>query len=189
MEEDPGRARRMLLNLTGYLRGSLRRTRSGATTLGEELDLVRAYLEIQEVRMGERLAFDIRCPEPLRDRPLPPLLLQPLVENALRHGLEPRVEGGRVTVSAVRAGDALVLEVQDDGAGIDLHRPPGVGLANVRERVRAISGGAGSLTLQPVVPSGLCARIVIPWDMPGPAATGAGAAGGDAAGVTTGGRA
>jgi signal transduction histidine kinase len=162
VDEDPARAKRMLLNFTVYLRGSLRRTRSGATTLGEELDLVRAYLEIQAVRMGERLTWTVDCPEALRVRPLPPLLLQPLVENALRHGLEPKRGGGRIAVSAVREGDALILEVRDDGMGLEPHRPPGVGLTNVRERVRAISGGAGSVTLRPVEPSGLCVRITLP---------------------------
>ncbi len=164
VDGDPAGARRMLLNLTSYLRGSLRRTRAGATTLGEELDLVRAYLEIQAVRMRERLRWTLDCPEALRDHPLPPLLLQPLVENAIRHGLEPRPGGGGIVVTAGREGDALVLEVRDDGMGIDPHRPPGVGLANVRERVRAISGGAGSVTLRPVEPSGLCVRIALPWD-------------------------
>ena len=165
VDGDPARAKRMLLNLTSYLRGSLRRTRAGATTLGEELDLVRAYLEIQAVRMGERLAWTVRCPEGLCHRPLPPLLLQPLVENALRHGLEPKPGGGRIAVTAEREGEALVLEVQDDGLGLDPHRPPGVGLTNVRERVRAISGGAGSVTLRPVEPNGLCVRIALPWEL------------------------
>ncbi|HYD41167.1 MAG TPA: histidine kinase [Anaeromyxobacter sp.] len=164
VDGDPARAKRMLLNLTSYLRGSLRRTRSGATTLGEELDLVRAYLEIQAVRMGERLRFTLECPAALRDHPLSPLLLQPIVENALRHGLEPKPDGGSIAVTAGREGGALVLEVRDDGVGIDPHRPPGVGLANVRERVRAISGGAGGVTLRPVEPSGLCVRIALPWD-------------------------
>ena len=162
VDEDPPRARRMLMNLTSYLRGSLRRTRAGATTLGEELDLVRAYLEIQAVRMGERLRFTLRCPEALRERPLPPLLLQPIVENALRHGLEPKPGGGEVVVSVERDGEALVLEVTDDGMGLDPHRPPGVGLTNVRERVRAISGGLGTVTLRPGGSGGLCVRIVLP---------------------------
>jgi sensor histidine kinase YesM len=113
--------------------------------------------------MGERLAWSIRCPDALRERPLPPLLLQPLVENALRHGLEPRPGGGHVTVSAARDGDTLVLEVVDDGMGLDPHRAPGVGLANVRERVRAISGGAGTVTLRPGAPTGLLVRISLPF--------------------------
>lgn len=164
VDDDPARARRMLVNLTSYLRGSLRRTRAGATTLGEELDLVRAYLEIQAVRMRERLAWTVQCADGLRDRPFPPLLLQPLVENALRHGLEPKPGGGRIAVTAAREGETLVLEVHDDGLGLDPHRPPGVGLANVRERVRLLTGGAGTVTLRPVEPSGLCVRIAFPFE-------------------------
>jgi sensor histidine kinase YesM len=177
VDRDPPRAKRMLLNLTSYLRGSLGRTRSGATTLGEELDLVRAYLEIQAVRMGDRLSFELSCPDELRSLPLPPLLVQPLVENALRHGLEPRPGGGRVWVSAAREGDGLALEVRDDGPGLDPHQPAGVGLSNVRERVRAVSGGRGALTLHPVAAGGLSARITLPLDPPAAPARAAGAAG------------
>ncbi len=164
VDRDPPRAKRMLLNLTSYLRGSLGRTRAGATTLGEELDLVRAYLEIQAVRMGDRLSFELSCPDELRCVPLPPLLVQPLVENALRHGLEPRAAGGRVWISAVREDGGLALEVRDDGPGLDPHQPAGVGLTNVRERVRAISSGRGALVLRPVAAGGLSARITLPLD-------------------------
>ena len=162
VDTDPPRARRMLLDLTSYLRGALHRTRAGAITLGEELELVRAYLEIQAVRMGPRLSFTIACPEPLRGLALPPLLLQPLVENALRHGLEPKPGGGTVAVTAAREGDDLVLEVKDDGMGLDPRRPAGLGLANVRARVEGGSGGRGAVLLRPGVPQGLCVRISLP---------------------------
>jgi sensor histidine kinase YesM len=177
VDRDPPRAKRMLLNLTSYLRGSLGRTRAGATTLGEELDLVRAYLEIQAVRMGDRLSFVLSCPDELRTVPLPPLLVQPLVENALRHGLEPRPAGGRLWVSAAREGGGLALEVRDDGPGLDPHLPAGVGLTNVRERVRAVSGGRGALTLRPVAAGGLSARITLPLDPPAAPARAAGGVG------------
>jgi signal transduction histidine kinase len=166
IDGDPPRAKKMLLNLTSYLRGSLRRTRAGAVTLGEELQLVRAYLEIQAVRMGPRLGFRIDCADDVREAPLPPLLLQPLVENALKHGLEPRPQGGTVTVSAARLGEELVLEVRDDGLGLDPHHRAGVGLTNVRRRVEAVSGGRGSLTLRPLAEGGLCARICLPIPSP-----------------------
>jgi signal transduction histidine kinase len=174
VDADPPRAKKMLHNLTSYLRGSLGRTRAGATTLGEELDLVRAYLEIQAVRMGSRLTWRISCPDDVRHLTLPPLLLQPLVENALRHGLEPKPGGGEVSVSAARERDELVLEVRDDGLGLDPRRPAGVGLTNVRERVRALSGGRGSLTLRPAEAGGLCARIALPLDASPPPARAAG---------------
>ncbi|HVO19296.1 MAG TPA: histidine kinase [Anaeromyxobacter sp.] len=170
VDSDPQRAKRMLRNLTSYLRGSLRRTRAGPTTLGEELELVHAYLEIQAVRMGDRLVFGLSCPEELRGLPLPPLLVQPLVENALRHGLEPKPGGGGVWISAARRGDTLVLEVRDDGLGLDPHQPAGVGLSNVRERVRTVSGGRGALTLHPVETGGLTARLTLPLDALAPPA-------------------
>jgi sensor histidine kinase YesM len=119
--------------------------------------------------MGTRLAWRISCPDEIRDLTLPPLLLQPLVENALRHGLEPKPGGGEVAVSAAREEGELVLEVRDDGLGLDPHRPAGMGLNNVRERVRAVSRGRGSLTLRPAVAGGLCVRIVLPLGTASPA--------------------
>jgi len=162
VDADPGGAKRMLVNLTSYLRASLHRTRAGATTLGEELDLVRAYLEIQAERMGARLAYRIDCPAELRGLSLPPLLVQPLVENAVRHGLEPRPGGGEVRIRAGLEEDALFLEVRDDGAGIAAQGRSGVGLANVRARVRAVSRGRGSVVIQPVAPHGVSVRIALP---------------------------
>jgi sensor histidine kinase YesM len=162
VDGDPRAAKRMLVNLTSYLRASLQRTRTGATMLGEELDLVRAYLEIQAERMGARLAWCIDCAPELRGLPLPPLLLQPLVENAVRHGLEPSRGGGEVRVLARREADVLVLEVQDTGVGIGAGSGSGVGLANIRARVRAVSQGEGRMVIQSHVPHGLCVRIALP---------------------------
>jgi sensor histidine kinase YesM len=162
------------MNLTRYLRASLQRTRAGATTLGEELDLVRAYLEIQAQRMGARLAYRLECPEELGSLPLPPLLLQPLVENALRHGIEANPTGGEVWVRGAREEDALVLEVLDTGPGIAAGSRAGVGLANVRARLRAISQGRGSMVIKPNAPHGLCVRLSLP--LPRPPETAAGAA-------------
>jgi signal transduction histidine kinase len=170
IDGDPPRAKRMLLDLTSYLRASLRRTRATSVTVGEELDLVRAYLGIQAVRMGARLRWEITCPDDLRELTLPPLLLQPLVENSLKHGLEPRPQGGAVSVRAAREGEALVLEVRDDGLGLDPHRPAGVGLGNVRKRVEAVTAGQGTLTLLPRPEGGLCVRIVLPLPLPAPGA-------------------
>jgi signal transduction histidine kinase len=159
---NPGGAKRMLVNLTRYLRASLQRTRAGATTLGEELDLVRAYLEIQAERMGTRLAYRIECPADLGGLSLPPLLLQPLVENAVRHGLEAKPGGGEVRIRAAREGDALLLEVLDTGPGLAPESRPGVGLTNVRSRVRAISQGRGRVVMKPNTPQGLCVLLSLP---------------------------
>ncbi|MGA7986662.1 MAG: histidine kinase, partial [Burkholderiales bacterium] len=109
---DPARAREMLGHLNDYLRGSLAAARSERHTLGEEFALLSGYLELLAIRMGPRLAFTLDLPSALAPEPLPPMLLQPLVENAIKHGLEPKVEGGRVTVRARRDGAALVLTVE-----------------------------------------------------------------------------
>ncbi|HSN89625.1 MAG TPA: sensor histidine kinase [Anaeromyxobacteraceae bacterium] len=169
VDEKPAEARRMLENLTAYLRASLRRTRAGPTTLGEELELVRAYLEIQAVRLGDRLRWEIQAAPELRGLALPPLLVQPLVENAVRHGVEPKPGGGVVSVRAAREGDRLVLEIADTGLGMSETSPPGVGLANVRARVREVSGGRGELVLRPNRPEGLCAFIALPLTAAPPA--------------------
>ena len=167
IEADPPAARRMLENLVAYLRASLQRTRAGPTTLGEELTLVRAYLEIQGVRMGSRLRWAIEVPDELRALELPPLLLQPLVENAVRHGLEPRPGGGSVAVRATRAGRDLVLEVEDTGLGLTGDPAPGIGLTNVRARLAAIYPERSSLQVKPNGSEGLSVRITIP--LPGTA--------------------
>jgi sensor histidine kinase YesM len=162
VDEKPADARRMLENLTAYLRASLHRTRSGPTTLGEELELIRAYLEIQSVRLGDRLRWEIEAGAELRHLELPPLLLQPLVENAVRHGLEPKPGGGAVSVRATRDGGRLLLEVTDTGLGMNESGAPGVGLANVRSRIDQLSHGRGELVLRPNRPEGLRVSIALP---------------------------
>lgn len=166
IDDRPAEARRMLVNLTSYLRGSLQRTRSGRTTLGEELDLVRAYLEIQSVRMGRRLRYAIEAPEELGGVPLPPLVIQPLVENALRHGLEKKPEGGEIAVRAWREGDAVHLEVRDSGLGLSGDPAPGLGLSNVRARLRGLYRDRAELLIQPNEPQGLRVRLAIPIASP-----------------------
>jgi LytS/YehU family sensor histidine kinase len=160
---DPARAREMLGHLNDYLRGSLAAARSERHTLGEEFALLSDYLELLAIRMGPRLGFALDLPAALAAEPLPPMLLQPLVENAIRHGLEPKVEGGRVTARARRDGDALVLEVQDDGLGLGAaHAGGGVGLAHTRERLAALYGGAASLELRAANGAGTVATVILP---------------------------
>jgi LytS/YehU family sensor histidine kinase len=158
----------MLENLVAYLRASLQRTRAGPTTLGEELTLVRAYLEIQGVRMGARLRWAIEVPDDLRALELPPLILQPLVENAVRHGLEPRPGGGSVAVRARREEGDLVLEVEDTGLGLTGDPTPGIGLSNVRARLAALYPERASLQVRQSGTEGLSVRMTIP--LPGAAA-------------------
>jgi len=144
IQTDPPRARAMLGHLNDYLRATLAATRRERSTLADEFALLRGYLEVQRMRMGERLRFRLELPEALAQADLPPLLLQPLVENALKHGLEPKVEGGEVKVSAREEGGRLVLEVADTGLGKanGATGGTGVGIANVRARLAAAYAGA-----------------------------------------------
>jgi sensor histidine kinase YesM len=119
----------MLASFTDYLRATLGTLRHDDSTLADELELARSYLQLLQVRMDDRLRFRIEADEAARSQPLPPLLLQPLVENAIQHGLEPSIEGGTRARARPGAGRKLVLEVQDDGlgptaAGAPQRRPP-----------------------------------------------------------------
>lgn len=144
---DPSRAREMLRHLNDYLRATLASARRERNTLADEFALLRGYLEVQAMRMGERLRFRLELPEALAAKELPPLLLQPLVENALKHGLEPKVQGGEVRVSARAEDEGMVLEVADSGIGTATPAMPGtgLGLANVRARLAAAYAGAARL--------------------------------------------
>ena len=115
---DPPAAQRMLDRLIAYLRATLAASRAGSHSLSAEFERLRDYLELMAVRMGPRLRYTLTLPESLQDVAIPPLLLQPLVENAIRHGLEPKVEGGHIEVSAQRDGDLIRLTVADDGLGL-----------------------------------------------------------------------
>lgn len=160
IDSRPADARRMLERLIDLLRTSLRASRAASSTVGQEFDLLRAYLDILSIRMGERLAFRINVPSGLRSTPLPPLLVQPLVENAIRHGLEPKLSGGRIEVN-VRGDDArLEIEVIDDGQGFAATTSTGVGLSNLRARLAALYGARARLTIEDAAP-GTRARISI----------------------------
>jgi signal transduction histidine kinase len=138
---DPPRARVMLGHLNDYLRATLAAARKERNSLGEEFALLRNYLEVLTIRMGARLKYELALPDTLAAAQVPPMLLQPLVENAVKHGLEPKVEGGSVKVSAREERGRLVLEVADSGLGEHGSGGSGVGLANLRERLAAAFGG------------------------------------------------
>lgn len=163
---DPPRAQAMLDQLIRYLRATLSSARAETTTLAQEFALLDAFLGLMQVRMDTRLAYGLQLPDELRTVALPPMLLQPLVENAIKHGLEPKIEGGRVDVSAAREHGCLTLIVSDTGLGLEQGQPPktsgGVGLANVRERLHALYGARASLDLQPNHPCGLRAVLTLP---------------------------
>jgi sensor histidine kinase YesM len=151
--------------LIRYLRSSLARTRAEGGTLGDEVALLTAYLEVLKVRMGNRLDYRFDIAPELLDAAFPPMLLQPLVENAIRHGLEPKVAGGRITVSAQKQGERLRIAVADDGLGFGETPGDGIGVRNVRDRLAALYGAAARLELSSGVGAGVTATMSIPLGM------------------------
>ncbi len=167
IDHDAPKAKQMLESFTDYLRSSLTSLRHDQTTLGSELDAVHHYLLLLKTRMEDRLQFSIDNDPALGDLRLPPLLLQPLVENAIHHGLEPKVEGGHVRVSVRVEGSHLLIEVADDGLGLDAppRRKSGAGMAlgNLRERLQAQYGDQASLALVATQP-GTVATLRLPMN-------------------------
>ena len=161
---DPPRAQLLLEQLIEYLRATLNSSRAASTTLAQEFRLMDAYLGLMAIRMGQRLGYTLDLPAPLAELKIAPMLLQPLLENAIRHGLEPKIDGGRISVSAAREGAQLVLTVQDTGQGLDAPGSPGtsLGLDNVRTRLRGLYGADATLTLAPGTPCGAIATIRMP---------------------------
>jgi signal transduction histidine kinase len=161
---DPTLADQMLGNLITYLRHSLPRTDTSPSTLGEEVERARAYLEILKIRMGERLALSIDVPKQLLGMPFPTMMLQTLVENAIKHGLEPRTAGGTVWILAKEVEGRVAVTVADDGEGFSdkTRGGTGIGLKNVRERLRLAYGGDASLQVVANFPSGVAATITVP---------------------------
>ncbi len=165
IEVDPPQARALLEHFVDYLRASLGGLRQPSHTLGDELHLVRAYLQVQGHRMGDRLSVHWDVPDNLLALPLPALLLQPLVENALQHGLEPAVDGGSLWISARQQGHRWQLSVRDDGLGLGEQRATrghGSALANIRSRLQHLPGGRGELSLVRVAPHGTLCRLDLP---------------------------
>jgi hypothetical protein len=163
-EVDPSKANEMTGHLIQYLRNALPKMRESVSTVGQEIELVRAYLNILKMRMGKRLEFTIDVPLELMDAPFPPLMLPSLVENAIKHGLEPQREGGTVAIRAERLDGRLRMIVEDTGRGFGDTPGSGVGLTNIRERLAALYGGAAKLTLEAREPHGVTATIEMPMD-------------------------
>jgi sensor histidine kinase YesM len=165
IETDPPRASQMQKNLIALLRASMPAMRDRATNLGRELDVVRPYLEILKVRMGERLQPQVNVPEGLYSADFPPMMLQSLVENAIKHGLEPKAEGGALTVGAEVVHGKLAVTVVDSGVGFARAATAGtgMGLQNIRERLKLIYGDAAELRIAEHTPSGTRVSIVVPY--------------------------
>jgi len=169
IETDPGRASQMQKNLIALLRASMPTMRetqaSGVRELAREMAVVRPYLEILKVRMEERLQTEIDVPEGLQSAEFPPMMIQSLVENAIKHGLEPKAEGGRLTVRAEIRHGKLCITVADTGLGFGKAATAGtgVGLANIRERLQLLYGSKATLTVTENQPSGTIVTITVPY--------------------------
>lgn len=161
-ETSPGSGRTMLGHLIEYLRAALPSMRQSGSSVRRELDLVRSYLTILQFRMGDRLAFSVEADDGALDAALPPMVLPTLVENAIKHGLSPLPEGGRIDVRARAEGAALVVEVIDTGAGFRASGGAGVGLANTRQRLATLYGERAQLDLAANSPRGVIARLQLP---------------------------
>jgi signal transduction histidine kinase len=165
VEANPPLAAKTLESLITYLRAALPEMREGGTSLGREARMAEAYLEIQQIRMGKRLAFSVDVPPPLRDLPFPPMMLMTLVENAIKHGIDPMQQGGEILVGAARDADnALIVSVADNGQGLATWSNTGIGLQNIRERLHALFGRQAKLVLEENAPRGVVAKIRIPVD-------------------------
>ncbi len=162
IDADPALAGRLLDALIRYLRSSLQRTRAERGSLGDEVALLTAYLDVLKIRMGDRLDYTFEIPPALLEREFPPMLLQPLVENAIRHGLEPKLAGGRLRVSAAEQGGALRIVVSDDGVGFADTPGDGVGLSNVRARLAALYGPQARMAVSSGVGAGVTATLELP---------------------------
>ena len=159
---DAERGRHMLDRLIAYLQAALPQVRQATTTLEQELQLATAYLDIQQIRIGGRLAFTIEVPDEIASVRFPPLMLLTLVENSIKHGIAPQTEGGTIAIRARVDGHKLRIEVRDTGAGLREAKGTGMGLANVRARLAALFGAGARLVIEPNLPHGVVAAIEIP---------------------------
>ena len=160
---DPGQGRMMLRNLIDYLRSALPQMREPESTLGRELALTRAYLNLQQIRMGVRLRVEVEVPEPLLDARLPPMMLVTLAENAIKHGLGPRRGGGTLGISARLSDGRLEVVVTDDGVGLTIGAGTGRGLSNTRARLATMFGADGALSIANSAAGGVRAILMLPF--------------------------
>ncbi|MDB5793230.1 MAG: sensor histidine kinase [Massilia sp.] len=169
IETNPPRASAMQRSLIQYLRAVLPQMRDNTlvTNLGREVDMVSAYLNLLKMRMEERLTVDMRIPDDLRSAAFPPMMLQSMVENAIKHGLECKPEGGTLKIVADVADHKLRVTVTDDGVGFGVvpSTGTGLGLPTIRERLRLLHGEAGQLHIAANSPTGVIAMVEVPWQV------------------------
>jgi signal transduction histidine kinase len=166
IQTDPPRASRMQQSLIRYLRSAMPQLREGSRpTLGQQVNLCSAFLEIMAVRMEGRLQPVISVPNGLKSAVFPSMMLQTLVENAIKHGLEPKAEGGRLEIGAEIVDGQLAVHVIDTGVGFVPKGEGGVGLANVRERLKALYHDRAELIISVPPAGGTCATIKVPYEI------------------------
>jgi two-component system LytT family sensor kinase len=165
MHKDVEAADRMIAQLSDLLRYTLESTGEQEVSLRQELDFLDRYLQIQQARFGDRLTVNRKIALETLDGRVPNLILQPLVENALQHGIAPHARSGRIELRAQRQGDRLQLEVQDNGGGLSKQKPSreGVGLANTRARLQQLYGANQCLELADAEGGGVVVRVSVPW--------------------------
>lgn len=166
IETDPARAGEMQRHLIAFLRGAMPQLRGQTSCLGDEIELCRSYLAIMKIRMEDRLSYGIDLPADLRAAPFPVLMLQSVVENAIKHGLEPKAEGGSLLISARAAAGRLRVIVADSGLGFGHGNTAGtgIGLSNIRERLQALFGDRAALVISANAPTGAQVTIEIPLE-------------------------
>jgi LytS/YehU family sensor histidine kinase len=165
MHQDVEAADRMIVRLSDLLRAALESSDTQEITLSKELEFLKRYLEIEQIRFGDRLTVQMEVPRDTLDAQVPNLILQPLVENAIRHGIEPHAKPGRIELRSKREANVLTLEVRDNGAGIPANQSfaENVGLSNTRARLKAIHADAHGLELLNAPGGGLLVRMTIPF--------------------------
>ncbi|MEP7157165.1 MAG: histidine kinase [Betaproteobacteria bacterium] len=167
VEANPPLAAKTLESLITYLRAALPEMREGNTRLGREADMAKAYLDIQQLRMGSRLKFSVAIPAELRNAAFPPMMLMTLVENSIKHGIDPLQQGGEIHVRATRDDAGMIdVSVADSGQGLSHSAGMGIGLQNIRERLMALYGKTAKLILEENPPQGVVAHIQIATSSP-----------------------
>lgn len=162
IDSDPSQAKRLLERLNDWLHLALSRTRNDRNTLAEEIDMLENYLHILKIRFSTRLNWHIELPDAARLSVFPPMLLQPLVENAVRHGIEPKLGGGKIDIRVTIENATLRIVVSDSGAGLQSESGAGTGLSNVRARLQTLFGEAGKLVLHSNDEGGVTAMLTLP---------------------------
>jgi sensor histidine kinase YesM len=163
-DTDLQKAKKMHNNFMQYIKTTLNKTRSSVTTIGQEVELIKAYLDIFKVRMGKRLQYSVEGDDEVKNLPFPSMLIQPIVENAIKHGLEPKIDGGGITIQIKKVeGDRIRWEIKDTGLGMSEMSHLGTGLSNVIERIEMLYGKDGSLKIKENQPSGVKVILEVPY--------------------------